>query len=479
MTEEGTRIRRIVGPFNRVEGDLEVALEIEEGRVVHAEVVSTLFRGFERILVGKAPLDALTITPRICGICSISQSAAAARALGDLAGLRPPPQGMLAIQIIHGVENLVDHLTHFYMFFMPDFTRPDHAGRPWHEAATARFGVGGPAQRAWLETRGRIMHVMGILAGKWPHTLAIQPAGVSRAPDARDRLKLVALIRRLRRWLDETLFGDTAEAFSALRTSRDLSGWRKGDAGRYLAIADDLGLGAIGAGPGLWLSYGAHETADGPLFARGVRRIDDAGRPGELEPLDTAAILEDPSHAWDAGRPAHPSVGDTLPDPDREGAYSWCKAPRLAGRPAETGAFARQVVDGHPLALELAANGGSVHARIVGRLLEVARLADALERWALALEPRSRFIEHGPMPRDGRGEGLVEAARGALGHWVSLENGRIRRYQIIAPTTWNFSPRDASGQPGPLEQALVGCPGGVMVQHVVRSFDPCMVCTVH
>ena len=67
-----------------------------------------------------------------------------------------------------------------------------------------------------------------------------------------------------------------------------------------------------------------------------------------------------------------------------------------------------------------------------------------------------------------------------------MERGRLRSYQIIAPTTWNFSPRDANGVPGPLEQALEGTPveaddpaSAVLVQHVVRSFDPCMVCTVH
>jgi hydrogenase large subunit len=81
--------------------------------------------------------------------------------------------------------------------------------------------------------------------------------------------------------------------------------------------------------------------------------------------------------------------------------------------------------------------------------------------------------------------GLVEAARGSLGHWLSIRRGRILNYQIIAPTTWNFSPRDADGVPGALEQALVGAPvcdgetNPVAVQHVVRSFDPCMVCTVH
>ena len=68
---------------------------------------------------------------------------------------------------------------------------------------------------------------------------------------------------------------------------------------------------------------------------------------------------------------------------------------------------------------------------------------------------------------------------------AAIEGGRIASYQIIAPTTWNFSPRDATGTPGPLEQALVGAPlrdgetSPLAAQHIVRSFDPCMVCTVH
>jgi len=81
--------------------------------------------------------------------------------------------------------------------------------------------------------------------------------------------------------------------------------------------------------------------------------------------------------------------------------------------------------------------------------------------------------------------GLTEAARGSLGHWVSIRKGRIVNFQIVAPTSWNFSPRDAHGIPGALEAALAGAPvqagetTPVAVQHIVRSFDPCMVCTVH
>ncbi|MBL3596479.1 nickel-dependent hydrogenase large subunit, partial [Rhodovulum sulfidophilum] len=87
----GTRL--IVGPFNRVEGDLEVHLDIAEGRVRSARVNAPLYRGFERMLTGRPASDALTITPRICGICSISQSAAAARALADAGGHEPAPAG--------------------------------------------------------------------------------------------------------------------------------------------------------------------------------------------------------------------------------------------------------------------------------------------------------------------------------------------------------------------------------------------------
>ena len=115
--------RLTIGPFNRVEGDLEVTLDVADGRVASAQVRSSLYRGFEHILLAKHPLDALVIVPRICGICSVSQSSAAASALAAAAGLEMPPNGRLASNLILACENLADHLTHFYLFFMPDFAR--------------------------------------------------------------------------------------------------------------------------------------------------------------------------------------------------------------------------------------------------------------------------------------------------------------------------------------------------------------------
>ncbi|EEW24939.1 nickel-dependent hydrogenase large subunit [Rhodobacter ferrooxidans] len=465
--------RLVVGPFNRVEGDLEIRLDLDQGRVAAAYVNAPLYRGFERMLEGRDPMDALTLTPRICGICSISQSAAAARALGSAMGLEPTPQGAAMAALIHMVENASDHLTHFNLFFMPDFTRPAYAGHAWHAQAVARFtAMQGSAQRAGIEARAELMHILGLMAGKWPHTLAIQPGGVTRAPGPRDKVRIAATLRGFRRYLETVVFGGPLEAFAGMQTVAELMAWDRGDAGLFLRIAGDLGLAGMGRGAGRYMSFGGHG------FAAGLWD-------GGMQALDLGGIREDLSHSWMLGEGLHPSVGQTLPDEDMaEPGYSWCKAPRLAGRTVETGALARQVIDGHPLARDLARDGG-VLARVTGRLLELARLPGMMEAVAAAIDTGAQFLAAGKLPQVGTGVGLVEAARGALGHWLRIEKGRTAGYQIIAPTTWNFSPRDAAGVPGPVEAALVGAEvregetSPLSVQHIVRSFDPCMVCTVH
>jgi Ni,Fe-hydrogenase I large subunit len=466
----------VVGPFNRVEGDLEVSLTMADGVVQRAEVNAPLYRGFERMLLGRDPRDALVITPRICGICSISQSAAAAQALAAAMGLVPTPAGAAMAALIHAAENVADHLTHFHLFFMPDFARPDYAGRPWHGRAVERFtALEGSAQRTAVQARAELLHVMGLLAGKWPHTLAIQPGGVTRAPGLREKARLGSTLRAFRRYLEEVVFGGPLEEFVALESPEALMRWGRGDVGLFLEIAADLGLDGLGRGSGRYLSYGAYPLAEGPVFAAGVWD-------GALRPVETSGIVEDLSHAWMAGPSAHPWDGLTEPDETMAApGYTWCKAPRLGGLGHEVGALARQVVDGHPLARALA--GGGVLARVAGRLLELARTQEVMEALVAGIVPGADYMARGRVPRDGRGVGLVEAARGALGHWLRIEAGRIAGYQIIAPTTWNFSPRDSAGMPGPLEAALEGVavegPGALAVQHVVRSFDPCMVCTVH
>jgi hydrogenase large subunit len=302
---------------------------------------------------------------------------------------------------------------------------------------------------------------------------------VTKAPDARDRVRIIATLRAFRRHLEAELFGAPLETFAAIETVSDLEAWNTGDAGLFLRISADLQLEKMGQGPGRYLSFGAYPLAEDRTTAQGVFAD------GAAQAFNVEAVQEDVAHSWMLGDTRHPSKGVTQPDEAmRDSAYSWCKAPRLSGQPMEVGALARGVVDGHKLALALSAED-SVRARIVGRLLEVARTQIWLETWAEQLDPTARFMGSFDLPKTATGFGLVEAARGSLGHWLEIEDGMIANYQIIAPTTWNFSPRDAAGVPGPLEAALVGAPVAegektpLSVQHIVRSYDPCMVCTVH
>ena len=481
--------RTIVGPFNRVEGDLEVQIETAEGVVSNAWVVSPMYRGFEQILHGKDPRDALIYTPRICGICSVSQSIAAADALAHAGGIMRPKNGELALNLIHACENLADHFTHFYLFFMPDFAREIYRGEPWFDAVAERFkAVKGRAAADVMQARAEFMHLMGIMAGKWPHTLGIQPGGSTRGIEATEKVRLLSILSGFRRFLEQRLFGSPLEQMLEIDNQRQLDDWltagdpAESDFRRLLQLSRDLQLDQLGKTDNRFMSYGVYSLEGERTFRSGV------WYQGKRSKLNSDCITEDISHSWMEGQaePQHPYHGVTLPDADADSGYTWCKAPRLDGQVVEVGALARQLIDGQPLINDLVTTGGSnVRNRMIARLLEIPRVLIEMEQWVRQLKPKDHFCVGSELKRESEGFGLTEAARGSLGHWVRIKNGRILNYQIIAPTTWNFSPRDQNGIGGPLEQALIGAPvregekEPVAVQHIVRSFDPCMVCTVH
>lgn len=477
--------RHIIGPFNRVEGDLELRLDIEGGAVARAHVTSPLYRGFEQLMIGRPAADLLAIAPRICGICSVSQSIAAVAALQAVAGVRPAPNGAHAANLAHAAENIADHLTHFYLFFMPDFARVEYVDRPWFEATAARFqAIRGDAAAQALPARARLLEIMGLIAGKWPHSLAFQPGGVTRALDLGAQMRLAGVLADFRAFCEATLFGAPLEYVAELASAEALEAFAEtaeGDFSRFLRIARDLRLETLGRLSLPLMSHGAYHAPGGPLFAAGV--FED----GATRALPREGVAEDVAFAWMAESAGDPFRAETTPFAAKPQAYSWAKAPRLVGRPVEVGALARQAVDGHALARALLARdgGSSVAARVALRLVEIARLVVACEEWARSMCLDEPFNLPHASAQDGRGAGLVEAARGALGHWIVVNRGLIQRCQIIAPTTWNFSPRDGAGVPGPLEQALEGVevgaagPKAAAIQHVVRSFDPCMVCTAH
>ena len=102
----------------------------------------------------------------------------------------------------------------------------------------------------------------------------------------------------------------------------------------------------------------------------------------------------------------------------------------------------------------------------------------------LSLKPGEPHCAPASVQAEGEGVGMTDAPRGALAHWLKVADGKIAHYQCVVPTTWNGSPRDDDGQPGPTEQALAGArvrdaANPAEAVRIVRGFDPCLACAVH
>ena len=227
---------------------------------------------------------------------------------------------------------------------MPDFAREIYQSESWYAHALNRYrAVNGDAIKQTLPARAAFMHLMGLLAGKWPHSLSIQPGGTTRALEAQEVVRLLNTIYSFRQFLEATLFGDTLENMLAIHSESQLQQWAEKDAPQssdlrfFLHLCAELKLEQLGQTRNRFMSYGAYPLQSGNLFTRGVWFH-------ELLPLDAKTISEDVSHSWSHQQhgPKHPYDGVTIPDADAVNGYTWCKAPRLAGEVAEVGALARQ-----------------------------------------------------------------------------------------------------------------------------------------
>ena len=239
---------------------------------------------------------------------------------------------------------------------------------------------------------------------------------------------------------------------------------------------------------------------------------------------DPAQIKEFIAHSWydySTGKESglHPYDGETRlnytgPKPpydflDIEGSYSWLKSPRWKGHPMEVGPLARVLmlyVRGHEPTRELAnavlkqldvplTAMFSTLGRTAARTLETKLIGDQMNLW---LDNLIGNIKSGDLtvhneekwdpsswPSEARGVGFMEAPRGALAHWIVIEDEKIANYQAVVPSTWNAGPRDAEGQDGPYEAALTDNhqlhdpQQPVEILRTIHSFDPCIACAVH
>lgn len=488
--------------LNRVEGDLTLELALDsDGVVESARSIGTLYRGIENLLIGRGPLDGLVITPRICGICTTAHLNAAAKALDMAFGVTIPDNAHRLRNVTLLVEHLQNDIRQTFLLFMPDLVNEQYQDQPMYDKAHRRYAaLAGTAVTEAVEESRRLLEIIAILGGQWPHSSFMVPGGVVTVPSAMDITQCRYILQRFKRWVVHRMFGCRLDRWLSVVSVADLTTWlderpdhRQSHVGFLLDYGRAIGLDRLGSGHNRWISYGGPEMPaqtsvtgldGGDLFFPAGMHAD-----GKTIPLDAGAIAEDVTSSHYSGdmAPLHPFDGVTLPaEDDSSQRYSWAKAPRYAGKPAETGPLADAMVAGDPLFRSLVTEwGASALVRQLARMVRSVYLIPVVDQWlAELMDDDGPYFMQYPKRPVADGFGLANAPRGALGHWVRFEEGRIANYQVITPTAWNGSPRDRDGTAGPWEAAVTG----VRVQdpqicleaaHVVRSFDPCLVCTVH
>lgn len=357
-----------------------------------------------------------------------------------------------------------------------------------------------------LDYQRKATQALGIISGKNPHIQNLSVGGVTAAinPDNEATLNMERLFRVKN--LVEEVRGFINNVY----------------------LVD---LAAVGALYADWLPYGPGVTnylasPDMPLDAAATKFDLPGGTimDGDLSSVTSFNNLSDPSfkdnvqesiaRAWyDGDWQKHPWEEETAPkagDFDGEGRYSWLKAPRFSGKPMQVGPLAQmlvgyaqgheKIVNGVNGALDLVSKIAGTKVgpdalfgtlgRHAARAVRCSLMADlTLKHWDMLIENiGSGDLEIFNPPTFPKGEqkgvGVHEAPRGLLSHWIVIQDGKIKNYQCVVPSTWNAGPRDAQDQLGPYEASLIGNPIAdperpLEVLRTIHSFDPCIACAVH
>jgi hydrogenase large subunit len=454
-----------VDPVSRIEGHMKIEVKVDTvngvQQVVDAWATGTLFRGFEQILVNRAPDDAQHITERICGVCPVAHSTAAVLALDKACNVALPANGRLLRNLVNGANFLDSHILHFYLLALPDYI-DGPAMPPWQpnwsidrrfDSTTTQKLISHYVQAVVM--RRKAHEAAALFGGRMPHPPAIMPGGITTTPRQARIDAFKAYLNQLVPFIRDTLIPDT-----------DLVASTYSD---YFSI---------GSGPGNLLAFGVFELdgAGNKLFPMGRA----AAKSKTVQSVDIGQITEHVTYSWysDSTNNQNPASGTTTPQYPKGNAYTWLKAPRYSGQPYECGPLSRMWVRGDYR------HGVSVNDRLRARALEALRIAESMQSWIGQVTPSGSTITKYTVPASATANGLTEAPRGALGHWVQIVSSKISRYQVITPSCWNCSPRDSQSVRGPLEQALLGTPvqnpdKPVEVMRVIHSFDPCLDCAVH
>ena len=359
-----------------------------------------------------------------------------------------------------------------------------------------------------LEVQRKANKIVSILGSKTPHIQNVAVGGVAN-PLATDSQAVLTVERlmAIKGWIDELAdFVKNVYLIDVAAVGAFYADWTK-----------------VGRGVTNYLS-----VPDIPLDTKGTQfafpgGYIEAGDIGKQKPIKAfgddywvKGVEEAVKHSWydySKGGPLHPYSGETKPnytDFKDDAKYSWLKSPTFYGKPAQVGPLARVLnglAAGHEPTKKYATAAldtvsalaktkvglDAMHSTIgrhAARAISCCVNVDLLtQQWSALIENMGKgdlkTYNHPVFPKDEvMGVGFHEAPRGALSHWVVIDNGKIKNYQCVVPSTWNACPRNEKDEAGPYEASLLDTPIAdpekpLEVLRTVHSFDPCIACAIH
>ncbi|SHJ72425.1 hydrogenase large subunit [Clostridium amylolyticum] len=449
-----------INPITRISGFLQIDVEIENHKVVDAKSSGLLFRGFEKMLLGRSPLDAIYFTERICGICSTAHSVTSSLALEDAFKVTPKENDLRIRDIIHGLEFIQNHLRHFYLYTLPDFIvtpdiQPVYSQGNYDLRLPDKLNKTISSHYLMAVEYSMLAHeALAILGGKAPHNHGIFVGGVTEKLNSSKYIEIKSIIDKIKDFIVNHMIEDV------YTISKYYNDYFK-----------------IGAGYGNLMSYGLFDS----YLKKSVYYVSPSTLiNGELNKFHIEKITENIYNSWYQGETLQKDMQleNTVADMDNPQGYTFVKAPRYEGYAMEVGPLARMILSKNY------ENQVSMMDRTIARVLEAKKVIETLEDLLeeTAYEDINQDIYE--IPNRAFGVGVTDTTRGALGHWISIEDKKISNYNIVTPSVWNCSPTDSEGIKGVIEKALIGTEiqnisKPVEIGRIVRSFDPCISCATH
>lgn len=450
-----------IDPITRISGFLETNVKVEKNVIVDAKTAGLLFRGFEEMLKSRQPLDAVFFTERICGICSTAHAMASTLALEDALKVTISLNDSYIRDLIHGFEFIQNHIRHFYNLTLPSYVKmPDT--NPLFISQYNDYRLPHSKNEKIVDhilesiKFSRLAHEgLAVLGGKAPHSHGIFVGGVTTNIDSYKFIKVKSIIKELKDFINNTMLED----FKVI--SKYYSDYFK-----------------MGETYNNFMSYGVFDNYNDPkiTYLKPGVIIN-----GKRQSFNRNKITENILHSWyvsDIENQSPEENNDIKVDLQKDKAYSFIKSPNYDGHSMEVGPLARMILCGEYKAQS------SCMDRIAARVLEARKIIDIMEGLSLHIQ----LIENGQrtydIPESAFGTGLIDTTRGALGHFVKIENKLIKYYNIITPTVWNMSPKNKNGDFGVGEKSLIGTKikdlkEPVEIGRIIRSFDPCVSCATH